>query len=127
MMPRSGGREAAGPAAPRGRDRLTMRSNLLRGLSLREVEDVLRRRGAAVGPERGEKPGQNRRIDRLHDVIVEAGLLRLEAMLLLAIAGDRDDERTPVLGFRPDALGDLVAVDLRQPDIEQNGGGTPAT
>src|SRR6266567_9229072 len=95
-------------------------------LSLREADDVLRGGGAAVGPERGEKPGQNRRIDRLHDVIVEAGLLRLEAVLLLAIAGDRDDERTPVLGFRADALGDLVAVDLRQPDIEQNGVGTQA-
>src|SRR5438445_10013494 len=95
--------------------------NLLRRLSLWKADDVLRGGGAAVRPERGEKSGKNRRIDRLHDVIVESGLLRLQAVLLLAVAGDRDDERTPVLGLSPDTLGDLVAVDLRQADIEQHG------
>src|SRR5258706_12777682 len=79
-----------GLRGPDPRRRSGIPANLLHRLSLWEADDVLGR-GAAVGPERGEKPGQNRRIDRLHDVIVEAGLLRLEAMLLLAIAGDRDD------------------------------------
>src|SRR6266568_8440335 len=74
MIPRTRREGTRCPVADSGAE---IPANLLQHLSLREADDVLRRGGPAVRPERGEKPGQNRRIDRLHDVIVEAGLLRL--------------------------------------------------
>ena len=67
----------------------------------------------------GDHAFDHAQIDRLDQVVVEAGLLRAQLVARLAVAGDRHqpDPRQPRLV--PDAAGQLVAVHQRQPDVEQ--------
>src|SRR3954452_20444915 len=58
-------------------------------------------------------------VDRLREVMIEAGGARALPVLVLAPARDRDDEDTGA-AIRPDAARDVEAGDLRQADVEQH-------
>jgi hypothetical protein len=55
-------------------------------------------RAIARKTQRADEAREHRRIDRLHDVVVEAYALRAQPILLLAVPGNRHDHRSPVLG-----------------------------
>jgi hypothetical protein len=56
-------------------------------------------------------------------VVVEAGVSRAFAILLLAVAGNGNEPNMAKLGRLTDESGDLVAVEAGEADIEQNGVG----
>ena len=65
-----------------------------------------------------EQLQQRDRVDRLHQVHVEAGLLRLAAIFFLAPAGDGDEDCRLAVGKLADAAGDVVAAEPRQADVQ---------
>src|SRR5262249_21606560 len=67
-----------------------------------------------------QQPLQGTRLDRLDEVLVEAGFLRAAAVVLLAPPRHGDDEGAPAPGLLPDAAAGVVAVELRQADVEQH-------
>jgi len=62
-------------------------------------------------------------VDGLDHVVVDAGGAGTGAILLLAVAGDGDDEEVCAAGFGAEAAGDFVAIHEREADVEQDGGG----
>src|SRR5262249_20451469 len=68
------------------------------------------------GKEAAEGIGQ----DGLGDVVVEAGLVGAAAVILLAVAGERDQDRSREAGLLPQPAGNVVAVDFRQADVEHD-------
>src|SRR5687767_11227014 len=57
-----------------------------------------------------EQPPQDLRIDRLDQVMIEARLLGPPAVGLLAVPGQRDQQRVVQLLVPTQKLGDLVAI-----------------
>jgi hypothetical protein len=53
-------------------------------------------------------------------VVVEAGGDRLPSILVAAIAGQRHEHRALESRIAPHAARDLVAVDARQPDVDEH-------
>src|SRR5262245_11954450 len=69
--------------------------------------------------ELAERLDEPRRVDGLHEVRVEAGLLGARAVLRLAVAGERD-ELDPASEAVPEPARHLVAVDVGQPDVDEH-------
>ena len=59
-------------------------------------------------------------VERLDEVMVEARFLRAAAVLVLAVAGDGDDDGVLAALFPPEPGRDLVAVHAGKPDVEQD-------
>ena len=59
-------------------------------------------------------------LDRLDDVVIEAGLVRAAAILVLAPAGQGDDGGPLQAGLAAEPAADLVAVHAGHADIEQD-------
>src|SRR5690606_4533640 len=57
---------------------------------------------------------------RLGQMLVETGLLRAMAVLLAAIAGDRDQQNGVESRVTPDRSPNLVAIHPRQANVEQD-------
>jgi hypothetical protein len=72
----------------------------------------------AVGAQLGQQLYQGRVFDRFDHVSVEAGLLRQPAVFLLPPAGQRDDGDVSPPRFFAYLSSYLVAVQLRQADVE---------
>src|SRR5438445_10005467 len=70
---------------------------------------------------RSEQGFQIRRIDRLHQVTVEASFRRLSAILPLAIPGHGDQEETVLAKLLAQMLGHLVPVHVGEPYVQENG------
>src|SRR5262249_16263659 len=66
-----------------------------------------------------EQGGELVEVHGLDQVMVETGLAGAEDRVLLAVAGDGDDERAGMLVFT-ECLGDLVAAHARQADVEED-------
>jgi len=64
---------------------------------------------------------QRLRGDRLHQVLVEAGRDGAQPILLLPPTGDGYQYRATSPGSGADLPGELVAVDVRKPDVQQQG------
>src|SRR4051794_11873092 len=58
--------------------------------------------------------------DGLHEMVVDAGVVRTPTVLLGPIAGDRDDRGSPAPLLPPEMLGDLPAVHPGQADVQQH-------
>src|SRR6185369_17807615 len=67
-----------------------------------------------------EDPLQFREIQRLDQVVVNAGLCGALAVGLLAPAGQRDDLRPPPRALRPDLLRRLVTAQSRQTEVHDD-------
>jgi hypothetical protein len=52
--------------------------------------------------------------------MVKSGAPRALYVILLTMAGNRDDERAIAAVLRPEALHDLVTIHARQADIQQH-------
>src|SRR5439155_16841218 len=74
---------------------------------------------ASSGRELGENRAEMVRVDRLHEMRVEAGGLRALAIERLAVAADRDQPELGAARHRPQSSRDLEAVDPGQPDVDQ--------
>jgi len=59
-------------------------------------------------------------VDGLHDMRIEACLLRLPAVLILTPAGQRDQLRIATPGLRSEMTRYVIAIGARQSDIKQH-------
>src|SRR5207245_2279345 len=71
------------------------------------------------GRELGEDRPDMLRVDRLHQVRVEAGGFRALAIERLAVAADRHQPDLGAVRHRPQPPGDLEAIDSRQAEVDQ--------
>src|SRR4051812_3965919 len=92
-----------------------------------EGEDATQRwpSQSLLGREPGEKAldaGQQlSRVERLDEVVVGAGTQAADLLLHLLLGGQHDDRHVARVAFLgPDLRGDLVAVELRQHDVEKD-------
>src|SRR5258706_13388771 len=69
---------------------------------------------------RGEDAGERGRIERLHEMAVESGVDGLAAVLLGAVAGERDDVGVGHAELPAHARGDLVPAQSRQADVHED-------
>src|SRR5882724_10256822 len=74
-------------------------------------------RGRAAGP-LGEQAAQGGGIDRFDQVVVETGLLGAPPVLVLAMAGEGDQQQPRPQPFAQ-LPGEVAAVHARQPQIEE--------
>src|SRR5262245_57056677 len=78
------------------------------------------RRRADAPRSRLQQPPQLLEVHRLGEVQVEAGLARAALVLLLAVAGDRDQARAGERGLVAQRARDGVAVHARQADVAEH-------
>lgn len=60
------------------------------------------------------------KIERLDQMIVEAGFSRLTTVIVLTIPSDGNQEGRAVCLVLPKASGNFVAINTGQPDVEEN-------
>src|SRR6266498_605883 len=80
---------------------------------------VLRTRRVVEGRRRIKDRQDRLWRDRLHQVMVESGILRAPPILLLAVSGQGDENDPRPLLRCSEAASDLVPVHSGQPDVEE--------
>jgi hypothetical protein len=69
---------------------------------------------------RGKQTLELREADWLHQMMIDADIGRATAIFFLPVAGDRDDRGVSTRLRSAELLGDFIAVDTRQAEIEQD-------
>ncbi len=67
-----------------------------------------------------DQSAQHFEIGRLREVVVEAGVVRATAVVVLPVAGQRHEQHHPAKTLLPNRAGHFIAVHSRQADVEQD-------